>query len=1199
MPRRPAPEPAAPRRRRRWLLIAAAGLVAATLAGPTLLSFTPIPLSFIASALPPEAGRLGARSASLSWFGPIAVGGIELRDPQGAVIFVADRVELAGGLLGLTGGKSAALNVRVENPRVDLAVGPGGTNFDALIQSLQKKDAANPTDPHSQSPSAQRPLNVQVTGAAARVTDTTTGAQWVVDEVNLDLVDPAQGIDAIELTATGKLSAVSAPGAAAPPRGEFSVRLGQAAEGGRLARVQAKAVPLSLVDPFLKRADPTAAVTGWISLDGDAAWQPKPGTLASSTRPADVVRALTIGNVRSAGALQLRDVEFRGAATQGGPVRLASIDGPWRLAAAGEGIAIQQLDLTSEVGSVALVGSVTPDEADRWANGVAMAPRDLRLASRVDLQRLAAVAPQLVRLQQGARVDSGRVEVTATCKEGLVAARLATGELAGVAGGRRVEWREPLDVQIAARQEVPTAGAAGWALESFKAASTFFQAEASGDATRLEGKAEFDLDRLAKELAPLVDLGDTRLAGAGNANFAIDRNEATRRWRLEGRGAVKDLFVGTQAAPLAQEPALNVTAKLVGSLDSLAASPVGAIDLTAGDDVLVVTLPDGAGAAARPFEVRLTGDAARWLRRAAVASPQIPSPESIGLAGAVAFTATGKAGAPGGALDQFTLSLTGLALDTASLSGPRLRLQNERVEASGVAAWDNRTREVQVASGQVITSVASASLRDVLLSMANPAASRGEAAFKVDLTRLDGWMPPREGPARYAASGLLEGTTRLRGVPEGLQVLVNAKGQRLTLVDRNPPAAAGSAPAGPQPIWAEPQMALDADVMVTPLAAQGAQLASYAVDIRDARLQSQSLNGSFGGRIADLVAMRGVEMGGGIDYDLEKLTPMLWPHVGDGVRLVGRDRLTFRIATDETAPANAAAVARLKASFEAPWQSADLYGLPVGSGRLVATLERGVVQVAPLDVAIGDGRLTATAAATLDPSPGMMTLKPGPLVTNVAISQQVSDRLLKFIAPVLADATRSEGKFSITLSEFAIPLSQPASGPPQGRAVGVLGIQQVRVLPSPAVAEWLAMAKQIANMAKDGVTVAPQASDSPLVTIDNCQVEFQMIDGRVYHRGLQFAVGDALVQSSGSVGVDETLDLVIAIPILDEWVDKRPTYLGRMRGQAIRIPVQGTLSRPKINRDALTQLSSQLLESAAAGALEGGINKLLEKLKTR
>jgi hypothetical protein len=279
MPRRPAPEPAAPRRRRRWLAIAAFGLVLATLAGPTLLSFTPIPLSLIADALPAEAGRLGARSASLSWMGPVAVGGIELRDPQGNVIFAADRVELAGGLLGLTGGKSAPLNVRVENPRVDLAVGPNGTNFDPLLSALRSKVASVPADPGGAPPSVQRPLNVEVANAAARITDTTTGAQWIVDEVSVNLADPARGVDAIELTAAGKLSAVptpdnTAPGASAPPRGEFNVRLGEAAEGGRLARVQVTAAPLSLVDPFLKRVDPTAAVNGWISFDGDAAWRP-------------------------------------------------------------------------------------------------------------------------------------------------------------------------------------------------------------------------------------------------------------------------------------------------------------------------------------------------------------------------------------------------------------------------------------------------------------------------------------------------------------------------------------------------------------------------------------------------------------------------------------------------------------------------------------------------------------------------------------------------------------------------------------------------------------------------------------------------------------------------------------------------------------------------------------------------------------
>ncbi|TWT96864.1 hypothetical protein Pla108_26390 [Botrimarina colliarenosi] len=1204
MPRPPSPREEA-RPKRRWLLwgLLIVGLLA--VAGPTLLSFTPIPLSLIAGAVPADAGRLGARSTSLSWIGPVAVTGIELSDPQGAVVFSADRVELAGGLLGLLGGKSAPLNVRVENARADLVVTPTGTNFDPLLRALEAKRAEaatpDPANPEAAAAGVQRPLNIQVVNAAARVTDGVTGAQWLVEEVNVNLVDPALGVDSIELTAAGKLSAVTAPGAPAPPRGEFSVRLGEAAEGGRLARVQATAAPLSLVEPYLKRIDPTAAITGWASIEGDAAWTPRPGATPSSSRPADILRSLAAGGVRSTGAAQLTDVVFRGAATEGGPIRLASINGPWRLAAQGDGVAIQQLDLTSEVGSLALVGAVTAAEAERWAAGVPVAPRDLRAAMRIDLERLAAVAPQLVRLQQDARVDSGRVEATVVAKDGRVAAALATGPLAGVAGGRRVEWREPLDVRVAARQNAPTAGVAGWALESFKAASTFFQAEAAGDAARLEGQAKFDLDQLARELAPLVDLGETRLAGKGNARFTIDRDEAARRWRLDSRGAVEGLYVGAADAPLAREPNLNFVAKLAGSLDTLSATPVGNIDLTAGDDVLAVALTDAAGAAAKPFELRLSGDAARWLRRAAVASPSLPSPEQIGLTGTVELSGAGSAGADGGVIDRFNLALTGLGIDTATLAGPRVRFGNERVEASGVAAWNNRTREVKIAAGKVITSVASANFRDVLVSLADPAASRGESAYRVDLTRLDAWLPPRGGPARYAASGLVEGTARLRGVPEGLQIVLKAGAQRLMLVDRTPtpPGTGSNNSTGPKTIWSEPQLTLDADAMVTTIAAPNGQPPTYALNIRDARVQSESISGSFGGQIADVAALRGVEMGGGVDYDLEKITPMLWPQLGDGVRLVGRDRATFHIATDETAPAGAAPIGRLSARVEAPWQSADLFGLPVGAGRLAATLQRGVVQVDPLDIAIGGGRLTATAAATLDPPPSALSLQPGPLVSKVAMSQEVTERVLKFIAPVLADATRIEGQFSMSLREFAVPLAPPAGSPPQGRAAGVLDIHQVRVMPGPAVAEWVGAVKQIAGMARDGVSAVAQPGDSVLVAIDNTPVEFEMVNGRVYHRGLQFYVGDALVQSAGSVGVDESLDLVLSVPILDTWIDRRPKYLGGLRGQVLKIPVQGTMSRPKINRDAFTQMSSQLIESAAAGAIEGGLNKLFEKLQGR
>lgn len=1164
-------------------------------AGPTILSLTPIPGNLISAQLPAQAGKLSTQSTSLSWTGAVQVSGVELRDPQGAVLASVERVEIPGGLIGLAAGDLAPLQVRVEQPRVDLVLSPEGSNFDALLRALEStKPQVAEQNVGAASNSIRRPLNIQVIGAAARVTDALTGQQWLVDQVDLDLVDPGMGIDAIELTAKGTVAAVAIDGAVSAESGGFELRLGEAEQGGRLATINASGLPLSLAEPFLKRADPTAAMSGSASLNGSAAWRPH-ATALRSTKPADVLRALAAGGVRSSGALKLTEVEYRGMATQGGPVRLASIDGPWRFAAEAQGIAIQQLDLTSEVGRLTATGSISPEEVEQWQASVPLAPRDLSLAARVDLDRLATVAPQLVRLRADARLESGRVEASAVCRNGQIDCRLKTGALTGVAGDRRVAWREPLDMRLVVAQRAPTPAASAWILESLTATSTFFHATAAGNAERLEGNFDFDLDQLAQQLAPLVDLGDTQLAGQGQAVLTLLRDPATQTWRMSSKGAVDNLFVGSAGAPIAREPRLDFTARASGASggQQLAA---GTLSLTAGQDSLTATLPESNGGRSQPFNVRLTGDAARWLRRISVASPAVPRPEDLALAGQVELTAGGLVGAEGGTVDQFKASLSNLGIDTArrSTTAQRVRLSNERLEVSGRGAWDTQSQTLRIDTGQAVSSVASANLRDLVISLADPTESRGEAVFLADLAGVSAWLPPAEGRARYQASGRIEGMTRLRGVPEGIQLVVQANGNQLELVDRTPESGA------PRVVWQEPALKLTTDLMVTPLADEQGQVASYSLDILDAKVEARSVSGSFGGRVADLMNARGVELGGGINYDLEQLTPILWPQLGESVRLVGRDRATFRIATDDSLPADAPPIARLRARVEAPWQSASLFGLQVGAGRLATTLQAGVAKIDPLDIAVGGGRLTAAPVVTFVPEPATLALGPGPVVNEVAVSQEVNERVLKFIAPVLADATRIDGRFSVSLRELAVPLvPPPAEGPRPGRAAGVLDVRQLRVFPGPAVSEWTSLIGQIVGLAKNGVQSASLSGERPLVTIDNNQIEFQLVDGRVYHRGLQFTVGDAVVQSSGSVGVDETLDIVLSVPILQEWVDKNPVLLGRLRGQALRIPIQGTFNKPKVNRDAFRELSGQVLQGAAAGAIEGGLNLLLEKLRSR
>ncbi len=215
-------------------------------------------------------------------------------------------------------------------------------------------------------------------------------------------------------------------------------------------------------------------------------------------------------------------------------------------------------------------------------------------------------------------------------------------------------------------------------------------------------------------------------------------------------------------------------------------------------------------------------------------------------------------------------------------------------------------------------------------------------------------------------------------------------------------------------------------------------------------------------------------------------------------------------------------------------------------------------------------------------------------MTDVAISQEVSERALKYIAPVLADATRVDGSFSVSLSEMSGPLDNPQ----QARAAGLLTIHNAQVSPGPSTAEWVSLIRQVRDLVRDGVqgAVAPSAAKRPILTITDRAVQFQMAEGRVYHRGLEFDVGDAIVSSEGSVGIDETLDLLLTVPIQDEWLQKNSSLLSGLRGQSVQFPIRGTLSHPKVDRDALRQLSQQLVQSAAQGAINTGLDKLFRHL---
>jgi hypothetical protein len=330
-----------------------------------------------------------------------------------------------------------------------------------------------------------------------------------------------------------------------------------------------------------------------------------------------------------------------------------------------------------------------------------------------------------------------------------------------------------------------------------------------------------------------------------------------------------------------------------------------------------------------------------------------------------------------------------------------------------------------------------------------------------------------------------------------------------------------------------------------------------------------------------------------LDYNWDALAGFFGPEV----RLHGTDRATFQVTGPEhdgqrSGQQPRAWSWRWQVAADAGWQSATVYGLPLGEARWQGTLGAGQLRSEPLRVAVGkEGRLTVQPSMRLDPEPRLLTFPAGPLLSAVTLSPEVSENILKYVAPVLAGATRTTGTFSLQLDQGQIPLDAPSLAELSGR----LAIGRLSVAPGPTTEQLVTLVRQIEALAQRRLPGSAKAAGRGLITIDGRTIEFRLSRGRVHHRGLEFLVDGVPVRSSGSVGLDQTLDVTIEVPILDKWV-RRQRALQPLAGQVLTIPVRGTFQRPRIDQRVVADLSTRMLQGAAERALGDELNRQLEKL---
>ena len=200
--------------------------------------------------------------------------------------------------------------------------------------------------------------------------------------------------------------------------------------------------------------------------------------------------------------------------------------------------------------------------------------------------------------------------------------------------------------------------------------------------------------------------------------------------------------------------------------------------------------------------------------------------------------------------------------------------------------------------------------------------------------------------------------------------------------------------------------------------------------------------------------------------------------------------------------------------------------------------------------------------ARIESSNGGRTLlvEPTRLFDQVDLTPETCDRGLYLVAPILARATHVEGRFSLTLEELSVPLGVD----PQERAAGAkvsgrLYLHRVEVgTKNPLLSEVVSLIARILG----------GPAPATIRVTDDAEVVFHLAGDRIHHDGLSFGLPtvseDLVFRTSGSVGVDESLDLTVDVPLAGEFFQGVP-IARRLAGKKLRLAITGTLDDPRVD----------------------------------
>lgn len=261
-------------------------------------------------------------------------------------------------------------------------------------------------------------------------------------------------------------------------------------------------------------------------------------------------------------------------------------------------------------------------------------------------------------------------------------------------------------------------------------------------------------------------------------------------------------------------------------------------------------------------------------------------------------------------------------------------------------------------------------------------------------------------------------------------------------------------------------------------------------------------------------------------------------------------------------------------------------GFVTGAAQIEFQLADGWARLSPLAVDVSGGKLNIAPRVQLV-KPRQLEVDAGRIIDHVRIMPEMCDARLKYALPVLAEVTEVDGEFSIDLENCRVPLETPAIG----EAAGKISIHSIELGPGRLLREVLPVIEKLREL------VAPNAEKRPVGRLriaNESQVEFRVAEGKVYHQGLRLELPQMTIETSGSVGFDDSLAMKAEIRLPQRWLDK--LQLADLESKPLTIPIGGTLQKPKVEMPEFRSLTREALRETAKGLLRNEVKRGLDRL---